>query len=334
LLGGALGVNYVAPDDLGGSVTFKTEQPIPKGQLLQLVRDILGRNGLEMRFTNGVYHIGTPDAMAALQKTTAAGRSSDLSTRVVKLRKGGATEIISFVRQLLPDEVTLAPSNGGESIIVRAVPDDLDKISELISIAENGVGDDRVAIVPVRQTSPEKLAAQLSEFYRSQVGNGAEGITVIPLENQQALLIGARDRRLLQGLRKLVAQLDRDTGGDMTLRIIPLTHLGAEEIVPQLTNIFGGNASAGAVRSRSPLTAQSASQGPGTGSSGTSSQSLQSGTSSSGSTSGSNTSAASDTMAASTEQSSSPAQAPAAGGGPSVRFVADTRNNTVMIYSY
>jgi general secretion pathway protein D len=48
MLSGALGVSYVAPDDLSGSVTFRTEQPISKSQVLQVVRDVLGRNALEM----------------------------------------------------------------------------------------------------------------------------------------------------------------------------------------------------------------------------------------------------------------------------------------------
>lgn len=335
LLGGALGVNYVAPEDLGGSVTFKTEQPIPKGQLLQVVRDVLGRNGLEMRYMNGVYHIGTPDAMAALQKTTAAGRAGDQATRAVRLSKGGAAEIIGFVKQLLPEDVTLTASNGGDSIIIRAAPDDLDKIAELISISDNGITDDRVAIIPVRQTSPEKLAAQLTEFYRTQIGSGPDGITVIPLENQQALLVGTKDHRLMQGLRKLVAQLDRDTGGDMSLRIVPLVHLGAEEIVPQLTSIFGGGSGASPGRSKSPLSGQNApSQGKSSGDS-FSSPPPQSGTgdtsTSGGNTTGSSLTNVADISALSSEQGSALAQA--GGAGPAVRFVADTRNNTVMIYS-
>ena len=59
LLGGALGLNYVAPENLGGQITFHTEEPVPKGQILQIVRDLLARSGLEMLKVNGVYQIGT-----------------------------------------------------------------------------------------------------------------------------------------------------------------------------------------------------------------------------------------------------------------------------------
>ena len=80
MLSGALGVPYVAPDDLAGSITFRTEQPIPKSQVLQVVRDVLGRSGLEMRYMSGVYQIATPDVMASLQQTVAPGRISDRMT--------------------------------------------------------------------------------------------------------------------------------------------------------------------------------------------------------------------------------------------------------------
>src|SRR5262249_5890207 len=95
------------------------------------------------------------------------------------------------------------------------------------------------------QSAPEKVAKQVDEFYKSR----SEAVTVIPLENQQALLVGTRDQRTMRGIKELVAHLDRDTGGDSTLRIIPLNHLGAEEVVPLLTAIFansgGGTVTAG-----------------------------------------------------------------------------------------
>jgi general secretion pathway protein D len=234
MLGGALGVSYVAPDDLTGSVTFRTEQPILKSQVLQVVRDVLARNGLEMRYMSGVYQIGTPDMMTSLQQTTGPGRLTDQATRVIGLHKGKADEVIAFVKQLLPDDVTLVSASGRDSIIVKASPDEIEKISELISMSDGGLSDDRVAIIPLAQSAPEKIARQLEDFYRSR----AEPVTVIPLDNQQALLVGTKDRRTLRGIKELVTHLDRDTGGDSTLRIIPLVNVGAEEVVPLLTSIF------------------------------------------------------------------------------------------------
>jgi general secretion pathway protein D len=242
MLSGALGVTYIAPDDVNGSVTFRTEQPISKGQVLQVVRDVLARNGLEMRYMNGIYQITGPEQMASLQQTAGPGRASDQETRVLRLRKGRAVDVIRFLKQLVPDGITLVAATGGDSIIAKAPATELDRVSELVSLSDSSLGDDRVAIIPLMQSSPDKIAQQLGEFYRSQ----AEAATIIPLDNQQALLVGTKDRRALEGLKGLVRQLDRDTGGDSTLRIIPLIHLSADEIVPQLTAVYAGSGVGGA----------------------------------------------------------------------------------------
>ncbi len=245
LLSGALGVNYIAPPNLGGSITFRTEEPLPKAQVVQVVRDVLGRNSLEMAFMNGVYHIANPDEMATLRAASASGAESDQISRVIPLDKGDASEVIAFVQQLVPPNVSLTPASRGSAIIVRSSPAYLTKITELISVADRGVSDDRVAIIPLRESSPEKITGKLNEFYSAQLGEDS-GITVMPLENQQAILVGTKDARVMEGLRQLVRKLDRDTGSDFSLRIIPLTHLGSEEIVPQLNAIFtsgGGSVS-------------------------------------------------------------------------------------------
>lgn len=352
MLGGALGVNYVAPDDMAGSVTFRTEQPISKNQVLQVVRDVLGRNGLEMRYMNGVYQIATSEAMAGLQQTVAPGRATDQTTRVLRLRKGSANEVIAFVRQLVPEEITMVPASGGASIVVKAPATELDKIAELVNISDSSLGDDRVAIVPLSQSSPEKIAQQLGEFYRAQ----AQAATIVPLDNQQALLIGTKDKRALQGLKELIRRLDRDTGGDMAMRIIPLIHLGADEIVPQLTAIYaasGGVAAAAAAPAAVPVAAsaqpgQAAASAPSAApvapiqvprgvapeEGGFSSPGFALGGGASPPAGGAAPSGNGSTAAA--IASSLAGQAPVAvavAGAPPVKFVADTRSNAVMVYS-
>ncbi|MFC6049634.1 hypothetical protein ACFPYM_17550, partial [Methylobacterium hispanicum] len=94
MLGGALGLSYIAPEDLGGSVTFRTEEPVPKAQVLQVVRDILARNGLEMRSINGVFHIGKPELIGSIEATGQAGRVGERTTRILRLRKGAGGDLL------------------------------------------------------------------------------------------------------------------------------------------------------------------------------------------------------------------------------------------------
>ena len=258
LLTGALGVDYVAPEDLGGAVTFRTENPLPKAQVLQVVRDILGRRGLIMKNLNGVYHIDRADVVSAIEAASKLGRDNEPNTRVVRVSKGSAGEVAAIVRQLVPDDVSLIPT--GDSIVIKASsPNDLINVVELISsLGKNGVGDDKVAVIVLRQASPARIASQLNDFYRARVGSiGPDSVTIIPLEAQNAILVGAKDPRMMAGLRQLTQQLDRNSVDEQAVRIIPLTHISAEETAQRLTAIMTG-----AGQGATPATGASATQNP------------------------------------------------------------------------
>gem|GEM_PF-1767939 len=256
LLSGALGVDYVAPEDLGGAVTFRTENPLPKSQVLQVVRDILGRRGLVMKNLNGVYQIDRADVVSAIEAASKLGRDNEPNTRIVHVSKGSAGEVAAIVRQLVPEDVSLVPT--GESIVVKASsPTDLNNVSELInSLGKNGVGDDKVAVIELRQASPARIATQLNDFYRARVGAiGPDSVTIIPLEAQNAILVGAKDPRIMAGLRQLTQQLDRNSVDEQAVRIIPLTHISAEETAQRLTAIMTGGG-----QGATPTTGSSAAQ--------------------------------------------------------------------------
>ena len=159
----------------------------------------------------------------------------------------------------------------------------------------------------------------------------------------------------MQGLKELVRRLDRDTGGDSALRIIPLVHLGANEIVPLLTAVFaGGN---GGTAATAPAQAGS-SAGPSASSSPPARApsyapplqlpravgAEEGGFSTPGfaipgfAINGGAAPRDSNSARAGNESGGANADVAAAaatgnGAAPPARFVADTRTNTVMVYS-
>jgi general secretion pathway protein D len=220
--------------------TFRSEQPLPKSQVLQIVRDILAKNGLVLKQISGIYHVGTREAITGLESTAAEGRVNELTTQVIRLRKGDPAKLIAVIRPILPAGVSLLPTPGSTSLLARGAPADIAQVEELLNtLADRGIGTSRVAIIPLLESPPEKVAQQLNEFYSAQ-GDAESGITIIPLENQQALLVGTHDDAMLDGIRQLVRRLDTHLRDEPSLRIIPLENLAAEDIAAQLTEIFGG----------------------------------------------------------------------------------------------
>ncbi|WP_062012827.1 secretin N-terminal domain-containing protein [Aureimonas sp. AU4] len=240
LLGGALGLNYVAPDNLPGTITFRTETPIPKSRVIDVVRDLLARNDLVIRNINGVYHVGSAAVIQGLVANAAIGSAGEEVTRIVKLGKGNAAQVVQLGNALVPGGVVLQTSSSPNTVVLRASPDEADGVERLLrTISQSAVGDGTVAILPLSQSEPTAIAERVTAFYASTIRGDEPPVTVLPLEAQRALLVGTPDAQQMNGVRLLVQQLDRSTTDVSSLRVIPLTHLRAEEIAPQVSRVFG-----------------------------------------------------------------------------------------------
>ncbi|MGQ3291275.1 MAG: secretin N-terminal domain-containing protein, partial [Shinella sp.] len=129
------------------------------------------------------------------------------------------------------------------SVIIQANPNDINSVEQMIlTLSQSAVGSDKVAIIPLTRSSPEAAAAQLNEFYAPSLRPGEGTVTVMALENQQAIFVRTSDASLMDGIRQIAAQIDRSVTDVSDLRIIALTHLQAVDFAPQLAQIFGSDA--------------------------------------------------------------------------------------------
>src|SRR5690606_10187343 len=108
----------------------------------------------------------------------------------------------------------------------RANQNDMASVEAMLrQLSEMAVGSDQVAIIPLRRSAPDAVAAQLNQFYSELIRDSGEArVTVIPLQNQQAVLVGTSDPALMHGAQQLVQQLDRSVTDASELRVIALTH--------------------------------------------------------------------------------------------------------------
>lgn len=244
LLRGALRVDYIAPDGLPTGITFRIETPLPKSRVIQVVRDLLARNNLVMRLINGVYQIGPAELIQSLQANSNLGRPGDDTTKVIDLGTNNAPQVVAIASQLLPQDVSVMVSSSSDKVVVRANQNDIASVEAMLrQLSQMAVGSDQVAIIPLRRSAPEAVATQLSQFYGDLIGEGSDArVSIIPLSNQQAVLVGTSDPALMRGVQQLAQQLDRSVTDASELRVIALTHRKAVELVPQLVQLFGSTA--------------------------------------------------------------------------------------------
>ncbi|WP_199823868.1 secretin N-terminal domain-containing protein [Labrenzia sp. OB1] len=239
LLGGMLSANYVVPDNLEGTVSFRTEQPVPRSVVPSIVRDILARNGYQMKVINGVYQIGTPQMIAQLEQISATGAAGDYQSRVIKLNGGNAEEIASVVTQILPPGATVSAVESNNSLVLHVDPVDERPVLDLIrTLTESSRGDDLVAVIPLRESPPEAIATSIEAYFAASGQAAQEKPFIVPLEQQQGLLVIARSERIMENVRTLIRGLDMDNRDIASLRVIQLKNLPAEEIASQLNNVY------------------------------------------------------------------------------------------------
>lgn len=240
LIGGALKANYIAPAGLDGTVTFHTEEPIPKAQLIEVIRDILARENLAILYLNGVYHVGPPDLIQTLKQNGAIGRQGDVVVRTIPIKGGNANQLVQLANQIVPQTVKLLPSSDGNKVIVQATPAEADQVVDLLrGLATYGGDSNRVAVLPMSRADPQTVANQVSQFYQTQMPEVAGLATIIPLPDQQAILVGVRKPEMMPDLVRLISELDRNNAEPASLRIIPLQNISATEAADQLGKIFG-----------------------------------------------------------------------------------------------
>ncbi|MEM6678150.1 MAG: secretin N-terminal domain-containing protein [Pseudomonadota bacterium] len=241
ILGGVLGENYIATTGDVGPVNFTTERPIPVTQLVPVLRDILGRYGLVLRRINGIYHIAPPGTIDALVQLQASGERSDFQLAVLPLGSGEAEDVAPVVEALLPESASVVGVESANSVVVAALPQDIQAIRQLIDElfgAESGT--DIVAIIPVRESAPEVVVEELRGIFDPRAAeNPSLDVTMVPLPAQRAILVAAATRQQIADVRALVAEIDIDLRERPALRSIQLNYLSALEVADQIAAVLG-----------------------------------------------------------------------------------------------
>jgi general secretion pathway protein D len=240
ILGGILGVNYLLGEGMTGTVTFRSEKRFTRAEVLQVLADILARNGYLIQYFNSVYHVGLPEELDTL--TGLRGRTAIESdeTYVIALRSTAPENIAEIVAALIPPGNTVSAVPESNNLLVRGDPSQFQAIEGLVqSLSGTGASSNILAIIPLRRSSPEVVADQLSQIYAER---NLGDVLFVPLEQRQGILVVTDRGEVVDDVRQLATSLDVELRDTAKLRVVQLTYLNAEETAAQLQNVFSGGA--------------------------------------------------------------------------------------------
>ncbi len=352
LLGDILHLNFVVDPRVQGTVTLASVGPVDRKQVLPIFENVLRMsNAALLRDGDLVKIIPAPEAAGGGVVSLGVGPAG-FGVSVVPLRYTSAANVAKLAESFLTRPGALRADTDDNFVLIQGTTTERQAAIDVISSFDvEWLRNQSVGVYPLKTTQPETVIQELDRIFETKEGQGQGIIHFQPIARMNAVMVVAKNPKLLERVTLWIERLDRsDTGGD-SLRIYRLQNADARQVAKIMTDIFVSH-SAGAETPSSQIA-------PGTATAHSRLDSLTSGSAFGGAAGSSSSVAATQTSAGSgigtstqsggTTSTSSPGLSDQAGGDQdsaptaagnlprglfqNVRITADTGNNSIVIYS-
>ena len=244
VVGDVLGLNYVVDAKLQGTVTVQTSKPLPREAVLPTLERVLRASGAAMVEDNGLIRVSPIDAAA---KGTAAQPALGYAVRVLPLQYVTATELQKVLEPFVPAGAVLQVDGAHNVLVLSGSHEDMDSLAELVrSFDVDWLSRMSFALLPLRSATPEAIVSEMTALLSGARGTGegaAEGMRLVPIERQNAVLVITAQPRYLDWARQRIDELDRgsEDGAERTF-IYHVQHGRASDLADVLTRVFGSGA--------------------------------------------------------------------------------------------
>jgi general secretion pathway protein D len=233
VLGGVLGVNYNIGNGLEGAVTFRSEQNFTRRQVVEVLSDILARNGYLMQYFNGVYHIGRPEELQTLTGIRGASSNASEETTVVRLRRAAPDNLADIINSILPAGTTVQLVDNANGVMINGDPEHFDAVEGLIDVVMGDTQLTNLAIIPLRRSPPDVVVEKLTTIYQRRTNE----LILVPVETVPGILVMASEPALIKEVQALSRQLDVENRDTPKVRLIQLKYLNPSELAAQLNSL-------------------------------------------------------------------------------------------------
>ena len=359
--------NYVIDPQVQGEVTVQTSRPLAADQLLPTLETLLRMNNAVLVREGGVYRVVPASGAVRLgnQGARLGGGGVGFGVRIIPLRYVSATEMQTIITPFLPEGGVLRADTNRNLLVLAGTATELTGVQSTIDTFDvNWLKGMSIGMFRLRNVDSQAMATQLNQLLGEGSGTPIAGLLrFVPLNKLNAVLVITPQKDYLREVATWIERLD-GIGGErlyvyhvqhnraayMAELLNGLFNLGGSgtgtgrggEVAPGLKSTqlssggglsggLGGSSSLGGGTGTSSLSSSASSLGGGTGTSSLSSGSSNLGGSSGGGF-GTSTTSGSNRAGGGSGVSSIGAGGPSA-GMEEVRIVADTDNNSLLIWA-
>ncbi|MDH5455770.1 MAG: type II secretion system protein GspD, partial [Gammaproteobacteria bacterium] len=234
------GKNVILDPRVTGKVTLLSPTPLGPDEMYEAFLSILQVHGYVAIESDNLVKV-VPDAtLRQLPSAIGAGGAygpDDLATQVVQLKNVGATQLVSLLRPLLPQNGHLVAHAGSNMLIISDRAANVARVVNIIRRIDQA-SDEDIEVVSLQHASAGEIVRIMTALTATPRADGAPVTTslVADARTNSVLIGGDKNERLR--LRTLIAHLDTplEDGGDTQVRY--LRYADAEELATKLQQHF------------------------------------------------------------------------------------------------
>ena len=240
--------NYIVDPRVGGSITLRTANPIPRSAAMHTLEEVLRMNGAVMiREADGVFRI-VPTAVAGKGNTTPqlADTGKPLpggySIQIVPLKNIGVADMAKILEPLAGESSSVRPDPLRNLLILSGTQLQLRHMLETIEMFDvDWISGMSVGLFTLQSVDVKTVTGELEKLFGDKnLGPLAGAVRVVPIERLNALLVVSPQAKYLEQARTWVERLDRPGagGGGQRLFVYPVQNGKAENLATLLNDTF------------------------------------------------------------------------------------------------
>ena len=255
VIGDTLGINYSIDPKVKGKVNVRASGKLYESELLSILETILVVNGATLVKSGKIYEI-VPLEKASSKALPVRGRfqpPAGMTAQVVFLDQTQAKELLPALKPLLSPGGSISDASHNSLLVVdyRA---NIEKILQLIHLIDTrALTQTMVSLIRVKNSNPTELVKELETIfaaYGAMAEKGKFGITFLPVARLNSILIVAGSQPLLSKAAHWVRQLDLESDMLANVHVYHVENYKARNLADLLTQAYGGEVAAAAVRER------------------------------------------------------------------------------------
>lgn len=248
-----LDLNYIIDPQVKGVVNIRSGQKIPIEQLFIVFKKILNINGLDIRDEGDYYFIYVAQASSPLSingpdQISSLTDSPRMVMQVIPVMHLASSEAIKLIEPYLSDKGISYNMTSQNMIILHDFESKIiDAITILARLDISPLATLKVKAIKINKAPMFDLRDELIEILFAMGINKKdfEGVSVIPLERVNSLLLISKNDYLLNSVEKWIKELDVvPSAGRDTLNIYNVRNSVASELAELVTSLISDDGSA------------------------------------------------------------------------------------------